>query len=951
MELWATSRAEPDARSGHRRPVDLASHMTEFRILGPLEVADGANALPLPGGKAAALLARLLVDANRTVSVDTIVDSLWGDAAPASAIKMVHVYVSQLRKVLPAGVLRTRAPGYVLEVAPEAVDLAQFTRLRGEGRAALAEGDPATASARLRAGLALWRGAALAEFSEPFADAQAAHLEELRIACTEDRIEADLDLGRHADLVGELRVLIAGHPLRERLRRQLMLALYRAGRQAEALDVYHEYRKALRDELGVEPTGALSDLQHKILNQDPALDLAGPVDEPVAAVAPLRLAAPAALQEPATAGLIGRAEELERLEHAFAAAAAGRGTAALIAGSAGIGKTLLASELARRARARGAQVLSGRCIDLVGAGLPYLPLVEALRPLCRTPLLDEVRDELRELPRLHPDLADSTALAPHSDGAEARLRLFAEVVAVLNHVGRDALVVLLLEDLHWADGSTLDLFAYLAHAIQGRRALLVGTYRDDATRPEHALHRLCAALRRASTTVAVELGPMADDEIEAVVAGSVEATLTAELTAAVCDRAEGNPFFAIELAAAAARGDQDLPPVLHDVLLADVARLDADTRSLLRVVAAAGRDVPYGLLKTVAHLSDQAIVDGLREAVDHHVLVADQDSRSFRFRHALFAEAVYATLLPGEREDLHARLADALTQNPSLAASRAIAGELAQHWVAARKPVQALEASLHAARDAQALSGLAEALRHLEQVLELWEDVPTAENLAGLALPAVLAWAAELAGMTGRGEDDIDSRALAGILGVGEWVDTATVAEQLGVAPDVAAAMLDMLERDGLLETSADGIFRPARLAVSEARELYPLAVALESIAVRQSPPLDADALAAMRSANARLRAALHDPLAALVADDDFHAQIAAACGNERLVAALRPVKRALLRYEQVYMLEPERVARSIAQHDAIIAALERGDHAQAAQRVRQNLTGGLPDLAEALER
>jgi DNA-binding SARP family transcriptional activator len=877
--------------------------MTQYRVLGPLEVAGPGGAVALPGGKARALLARLLIDVNRTVSVDAIVDSLWGDDVPASAIKMVHVYVSQLRKALPEGTLLTRAPGYVLEVAPKAVDLVRFTRLRRDGRTALAEGDAERAAAQLGAGLALWRGPALAEFAEPFAAPQATHLEELHIACTEDRIEADLALGHHADLVGELRMIIAGHPLRERPRRQLMLALFRAGRQAEALAVYHEFRRVLQDDLGIEPSSALSELQRKVLNQDDSLDLAAARDDAPPAE-PLRLAEPPAILKPRiepaceTETVVGRERELERLERAFDAAAAAHGTTALIAGPAGIGKTLLASQLARRARARGATVLSGRCIDLVGAGLPYLPLIEALRPLCRSPEVCEIRDELRELPRLHPDLTDGLPLTPHADGAESRLRLFAEVVAVLDHVGRGAPVVLLLEDLHWADGSTLDLVAYLAHAVQERSVLLVATYRSDAVAPEHALHRLGAGLRRASTTVMLDLEPLRHEEIAALVGASVDAPLPAELTAAVCARAEGNPFFAIELAAAAARGEQELPPALHDLLLAGIARLDADTRAMLRVMAAAGRDVPFGLLSAVLERSEQAIVDALREAVDHHVLVADQASRSYRFRHALFAEAVYATLLPGEREELHARLAGALTHNPSLAASRAIAGELAQHWVAARRPLQALGASLHAARDAQALSGLAEALRHLEQVLELWEDVPTAENLAGVAVPAVLSWAAELAGLTG-GDDAIDGRPL----------------------------------------------------DVSEARELYPLAVALESIAVRQSPPLGRRALDALRSANTRMRAARHDVAAAIAADDDFHAHLTAACGNEPLLAALRPVKRALLRYEQVYMLDPARVERSVAQHDAVIDALERGDQARAAQRVRENLTGGLPDLASALER
>ena len=163
---------------------------------------------------------------------------------------MVQIYVSRLRKVLPEGVLRTRAPGYVLEVEPEAVDATRFATLRREGRAALAAGDPETAAARLREALALWRGPALAEFSEPFARVEGAHLEELRLVCLQERIEADLARGLHADVAGELEALVARHPLRESLHRQLVLALYRAGRQADALAAYERFRQGLGEGSG-----------------------------------------------------------------------------------------------------------------------------------------------------------------------------------------------------------------------------------------------------------------------------------------------------------------------------------------------------------------------------------------------------------------------------------------------------------------------------------------------------------------------------------------------------------------------------------------------------------------------------------------------------------------------------------------------------------------------------
>src|SRR5215203_5267144 len=313
--------------------VELADYRTEYRILGPLEIVHRGAAVPTGGQRKRALLARLLLEANRTVSVDALVDALWGERVPSTAVKMVHIYVSQLRKVLPRGALQTRPPGYRIEVAPEAVE-----RLRKEGREALADGDADTAAERLTAACALWRGPALGEFSEPFAAAAAAHLDELRLLAVEDRIDAELALGRHRDVAGELRTLVASHPLRERPRRQLMLALYRQGRHAEALAAFHELRAVLRDELGIDPSTGLAELQYRMLNQDPALDHASPPPAPSHPV-PVPLSAPVAVPAPPPGDVfVGRAAELERLEQALDRATAGHGGTALIGGPAGIGK-------------------------------------------------------------------------------------------------------------------------------------------------------------------------------------------------------------------------------------------------------------------------------------------------------------------------------------------------------------------------------------------------------------------------------------------------------------------------------------------------------------------------------------------------------------------------------------------------------------------------------------
>ncbi|HXV56336.1 MAG TPA: BTAD domain-containing putative transcriptional regulator, partial [Gaiellaceae bacterium] len=251
----------------------------DFRLLGPLEVRDGDREVRLRGGKQRALLALLLVHANRTLAIDRIVDDLWGEDVPETAAKMVQIYVSRLRKALAPGALHTRPPGYALQLEPGELDLHRFEALVAEARSALAAGRAEEASAGFRAALELWRGQALAEFtSEPFAQAEAARLEELRIAALEGRLESDLLLGRHGDLVGELEALVARHPLREGLRRRHMLALYRSGRQAEALAAYQEARRALADELGIEPSPALRDLERRILRQDASLDLAPPAE-------------------------------------------------------------------------------------------------------------------------------------------------------------------------------------------------------------------------------------------------------------------------------------------------------------------------------------------------------------------------------------------------------------------------------------------------------------------------------------------------------------------------------------------------------------------------------------------------------------------------------------------------------------------------------------------------
>ncbi|WP_432874624.1 helix-turn-helix transcriptional regulator [Kribbella sp. CA-245084] len=410
---------------------------------------------------------------------------------------------------------------------------------------------------------------------------------------------------------------------------------------------------------------------------------------------------------------VGRARELEALEGVLDAARAGRGGTVLIAGEAGIGKTRLTSELSARARSAGFDVLLGRSIDLVGTELPYQPFAQALRPV-------------GDLPR--------------ADGQQ--FRVFENILGLLTGRAASAPVLLVLEDLHWADTSTLDLVVYLAQYVDDRPLLLVATYRADEQSSAERMLRLANGVRRSGSALLVDLGPLDRDELAALVAAYAVPPRAAADADAIVVRSEGNPFFAQELIAAA--GDGGLPRGLRELLLQRVGRLDQQARTVVRIASAAGREVGYSLLRAVAAMPEQDVRAALRQAVEHGVLVAEPATSSFRFRHALLAEAVYATLLPGEREEIHEHLAGELARNGATAPA-----ELAPHWAAAGRPAEALAASVAAARDAVAVAGLAEARAHLERAISLWPAVANAAELTGSELGGICSWAAELASETG----------------------------------------------------------------------------------------------------------------------------------------------------------------------------------------------------------
>jgi DNA-binding CsgD family transcriptional regulator len=442
--------------------------------------------------------------------------------------------------------------------------------------------------------------------------------------------------------------------------------------------------------------------------------------------------------------LVGRAAELARLMAHVDRAIGGRSSAALLAGDAGVGKSRLLEELSRRAAERDVRVLTGHCVDLGDVGLPYLPFVDLLRPVAADPALapgvagnaaltglltgrpgvpvaESPAGDAADLGRPLPHRA---ARPPLDDG---RLQLFESVAALLSELGAGGPVLVVLEDLHWADRSSRDLLRYLLARLVDEPVAVVASYRADDLHRRHPLRPLLAELVRLPGVERLTLEPLPDAEVGALVRGLAAASggVPAATVDDVVARAEGNAFYAEELLAAGLAGEA-LPLGLSDVLLARVEQLDPGAQQVLRVAAVAGRQVRHELVAAVGGLGPGELEQALTEAVHHHLLVVSEQGR-YRFRHALLREAVLADLLPGERVRLHAAVAAHLAAHPEAGT----AAERAHHARESNDLPGALSASLDAAEQARRVRAPAEQLQHLEAAIALWPAVPDAVERAG----------------------------------------------------------------------------------------------------------------------------------------------------------------------------------------------------------------------------
>ncbi|MET9776370.1 AAA family ATPase [Streptomyces sp. NPDC006367] len=428
---------------------------------------------------------------------------------------------------------------------------------------------------------------------------------------------------------------------------------------------------------------------------------------------------------------VGRAGELDTLDDALARAAGGEPQALLLGGEAGVGKTRLVEEFATAARRKGAVVALGGCVEIGADGLPFAPFSTALRALRRElpgELADAAAGQEEELARLLPELAESAPGTGSGGGRhdeESVARLFELTARLLERVTARHTVVLVLEDLHWADASTRHLIAYLFRTLRTGRLVVLATYRSDDIHRRHPLRPLLAELDRLRTVRRIELGRFTREEAGRQIAGILAHEPDPRQVDEIFERSDGNAFFVEELAVAAHEGCRTgLTDSLRDLLLVRVEALPESAQRVARIVAEGGSTVEHRLLAAVARLAEDDLIEALRAAVGANLLLPAPDGDGYRFRHSLVREAVADDLLPGERSRINRRYAEALEADPTLVPATERVMRLASYWYHAHDPAKALPAVLDASVEARRRHAYSEQLRLLERAMELWDAAP-----------------------------------------------------------------------------------------------------------------------------------------------------------------------------------------------------------------------------------
>ncbi len=686
-------------------------------ILGAAEARIDGAAVDLGTRKQRALLAALAMRRGQPVGQDALVDMLWGDAPPTAVTATLQGYVARLRRALepdrppraPSEVLVTQQTGYSLVLPDDALDAARFEKAVGSVHERLGAGMTSDLAApeleelfdRLNDGLSLWRGLPYTELEDaPAAQAERARLEELRAMAMEDRAVAALALGRHAIVAGELEVLTSTYPLRERLWGLRALALTRSGRQADALEVLRQVRELLADELGLEPGAELRSLQTAVLRQDPSLEWTAapalPAQRTVTAP-PRQFAWPLVGRDDQLSALVGLLEQSEESP-----------VFAVVTGDPGIGKSRLCAELASTATAEGTTVLVGRCSQDEGAP-PLYPWASVLRELGH------------DLP------SDGTGEA--DDDSTSRFRAWESIARTVLDAAASEHLLVILDDLHWADTSTLRVLRLLAETAEVGRLMVVATWRPEPP-PTGQLAELAEMLARRHA-LRLELAGLTAAEAGEIVTSVAASTPTSREADALRARTDGNPFFLVEYARLAREGgdltallEEEHPPAaVQDVLTRRLATLPEETLAAVRMACVAGRYFDVPTLAAALDQDEDSVLDHLEDALEAG-LVREFGVDRFRFAHALVRDTAYAALTRSRRARMHARLAEVL------AGRTGRESEVARHWFSAGEQYapQAWRAAVEAGRSARRVYAYDESVGLLIDALGALEQDPGATD-------------------------------------------------------------------------------------------------------------------------------------------------------------------------------------------------------------------------------
>lgn len=682
------------------------------RVFGKTTIHFAGQPLEMGPPRRRAVLALLVMRAGTVVSIPTILEGLWGSDLPDHAVTTLQSYVSRLRKLIvrrPLAdgselTLQYRSHGYVLDVAPENIDAVRFERLVGRGLTAERHGDPAHAFALLSSSLREWTAPPFEDLSEyDFACQEAGRLSQLRLSAVEGRAEAALQLGRSGEILHDLEREAAQHPMRERLVRLLMQAQYQGGRQADALQVFDRTRRFLSTELGVDVGPELRRTHEEILRQAPSLaPVHMPPPKPVAAPrrpAPVPEPPAARAQAPGTP-FMGRRRELAVLRAAVDRACAGRGGVVSLLGESGVGKTTLLRELRRDLAEREVDVLTVNCpkTDALPTHWPWKQVLRAADERWPQTVRALPADVLATLAGLLPGWDREPGAAPPCvvQHPADDFGVQEAVARALLSLGRRPLV-LVVEDLHWADVASLRLLRFLASQLADSRLLLVVTSRTFRAGTDPDMRALLAALRELPVSDEIFLDGLTRQE-SAQLARAAGRPLSDAVAGALYRRTQGNPYFLVELLkqvtpeTSAAALDGLLPDTLEEVVLERLTMLPEPVNDVLRACTVLGEDCTAPVLgRVVGDGLDVGTASAIQQAVRGGLLTSDgRGGLRLEFVHPLLRDTVRRTLVHAERGELHRRAVPALLDGAHPADVRGAVGAHARAALRSAPPAQVL---------------------------------------------------------------------------------------------------------------------------------------------------------------------------------------------------------------------------------------------------------------------